>query len=163
MITGLEPLAIKWAWVHVSNALAAHETMLAQHPLSVAANMAVNHGIKSGVTYALTHSAIPTAATTAFPVVHAPVVTGAVLSHGTAGTAAASPSPAVAWHKVASLAEPVGEATALYLARKTQLYRQVKDALSELFNEVKDVEDLKDLKGLVSELDILDRIREQAA
>ena len=161
MITGLEPIAIKWAIGHVSHALAAKEAMVVQHPLYTATNMAVNHGIASAVTSILTNPAVPAATTLSY--VHVPVVSGAVLSHGAAGTAAASSTPVAAWHTVAKLAEPVGAGVAAYLIHKSELYQRAKDALSELLNEVKDVEDLDDLKDLVSGLAILARIRNQSA
>ena len=160
MITGLEPIAIKWAIGHVSHALAAKEAMGVQHPLYTATNMAVNHGIASAATsirqpcrprrhHAFLRSCSggkwggpePRSGWNCGSVVHA----GSRLAHrGQAGRTGGRGGGGVPDSQVRAV--PAGE------GRR-----------SELLNEVKDVEDLDDLKDLVSGLAILARIRNQSA
>lgn len=164
MITGLEPFVIKWTVAHAAPAIHAKVALWTGHPLSAAAhttaNMAIHKGVTYGVTSVLTNPAVP--AVSAIPHVHIPVAT-AVLGQGATGPAAAAPTPAAVWHAVAKAAEMAGIPVGSYLFRKTELYQQAKEVLSDLFEEVKGVKDLSELKDLLSERAILARIRDQIA
>jgi hypothetical protein len=87
---------------------------------------------------------------------------GAVAPQPT-GAAAAPAAPLVNWHTVGHTAARFGEALVFPPAanrlRESAAWLKPKEALSELFDEVKDVKDLKDLKDLLPELEILASIR----
>jgi hypothetical protein len=79
------------------------------------------------------------------------------------GAVAAPTAALVNWHTVGHTAARFGEALVFPPAadrlRESAAWLKAKEALSELFDEVKDVKDLKDLKDLLPELEILASIR----
>jgi hypothetical protein len=122
---------------HGAHVLATKGALAAQHPLSTATHMAINHTITS----AINNPAVYTATT----VPHVPVLTpgpvAAVLSHGTtgaAGTATASPVTVKVLHIARELAMPVVTGVVLGQVRKTELYRGAKATLSELLGMVRE-------------------------
>jgi hypothetical protein len=132
---GLEfVIGAKLLAAHGAHVLAAKGALAAQHPLSTATHMAINHTITS----AINNPAVFTATT----VPHVPVLTpgpvAAVLSHGTTGTAAASPAPVNVLHIARELATPVVTGVVLGQVRKTELYREAKATVSELLGMVRE-------------------------
>src|SRR5689334_9949288 len=132
---GLEfVIGAKLLAAHGAHVLAAKGALAAQHPLSTATHMAINHTITS----AINNPAVFTATT----VPHVPVLTpgpvAAVLSHGTTGTAAASPAPVNVLHIARELATPVVTGVVLGQVRKTELYREAKTTVSELLGMVRE-------------------------
>jgi hypothetical protein len=134
---GAKLIGAKLLAAHSAHALAAKGALAAQHPLPAAAHVAIHRG----VTYAITHPAVSTAATVPHVPVLTPGATAAVLSHGPAGAsgpAAASSAPVKILHVARELAIPVATGVALGQARKTELVREAKAALSDLYDTVKD-------------------------
>jgi hypothetical protein len=138
ILGGLEfVIGAKLLAAHGVHALAAKGAAAAQNPLPAATHMAIHHGIK----YAITHPAVSTV-TAAHPVpALTPRTTAAVLSHGTTGAAEAAATPSAplnVLHVARELAIPVATGMAWRQVRKTEQYREVKAALSELFDMVKE-------------------------
>jgi hypothetical protein len=128
MITGLEPIAIKWAAGHIAHALAAKGLFVAHHPVSAATNMAGHHAVTSLI------GNLPQATNP----LYVPVLNHAVLSNGTAGTTgvtASSATPARILHDLAKVALPVVTYAAWQQVRKSGSYRDAKDALSGFLDE----------------------------
>jgi hypothetical protein len=124
--------AAKLLAAHGGHAVAAQWALAAQHPLPVAAHVAIRHG----GTYAITHP--PGWTATTVPALN-PGATAALLSHGPTGaTAAASPAPVHVLHAAREFAIPVVTGTAWQQARKTKEYRHAKAAVAELLHLVKE-------------------------
>lgn len=121
---------------HGTHVVAAKGALAAQHPLSTATHMLINHTITS----AISNPAVPTATMVPHVPVLPPGATAAVLSHGTTGAtgvAVASSAPVSVLHVARELAMPVVTGVTLGQVRKTELYRVAKAALSEVFDMVK--------------------------
>ena len=125
-ITGLEPLAIKWAIGHA-------------HVLAVKYGLVHNPALTAAQTGAKVAKVVPAAASPAyFPVLNQGATAAvlsqgtvpAVLSHGTAGAAAAPTAPASALQDAAKLIVPVVAWAAWQLLRKSEPSGQGKGALS---------------------------------
>jgi hypothetical protein len=139
MCTGLEFIAIKYLAAHGGHALAAKAVWAAHHPLPAMADTAIH----SAVHAFMSDPEIPIA--TKFAV-------SAIMHGGATGTAAASgPLPPLTWHTAAKVALPVLTSVAGQQVRKSELYKEAKEALAEHFED-KTSELYKNAKDALAEL-----------
>jgi hypothetical protein len=139
--------------VHAANAAATGSTaqagghtlaMATQHPMQFALHQATQHGL---------HSAAKMMMDPSVPLNTKLAIAQAAYSQAAAATAASGPAAAAAvpasWHAVLKSTELVVGPAAMGLARKSEAYLRMKDALSEFLDEAKKAKDLRELKNLM--------------